>query len=545
MIKFQAHRGVSTENPENTMPAFLAAIDQGYDVIELDVDMTKDGRFVLLHDKEINRTARYVDGRTVTEPILISDITYEQAFAYDFGLWFAKKFKGTKLPLLEEVLQLVATGNEVQKEVQNAVQDKKLNRAKNADVKIKINNKYQQFDGAAKAAFFELLKPYQQIACLTCSSLEEVRTAAEYFNEMHIHYDGPVSEDSLQALSKLLPKERLTVWIPLENTATSGVTVPFADDSLAALVKRYARLGLWRLSDYKELGIAEKMGAEIIETNGRLKPERNVGLTADLHTHSESSHDSVCKIEDMCLAQIEQGTDIMAVTDHCDIFSFENYDIYTPIKAAYDTVMELRGKYEGKIRLLSGVEIGEGAWFPEETRKLLNLVPYDVIIGSSHCVKHGDITRAYSGLKFTEGIDVAAYFDDYLDELLAMLDVVDFDILAHLTCPLRYITGRQKIAVDLSPYKEKITEILRRIIQSGIALEVNTSSYGLMGEFMPGREILQQYYEMGGYLITLGSDAHVTKDAAQYLDEAKALLREIGFKHIFYYENRCAHQITI
>ena len=62
---------------------------------------------------------------------------------------------------------------------------------------------------------------------------------------------------------------------------------------------------------------------------------------------------------------------------------------------------------------------------------------------------------------------------------------------------------------------------------------------------MPGREILQKYYDMGGYLITLGSDAHVTKDAAQYLDEAKALLREIGFKHVFYYENRSAYQITI
>ena len=148
-------------------------------------------------------------------------------------------------------------------------------------------------------------------------------------------------------------------------------------------------------------------------------------------------------------------------------------------------------------------------------------------------------------LFIAEDIDPASYFDDYLDELLVMLDVVDFDILAHLTCPLRYITGRQKITVDLKPYEEKITKILERIIQSGIALEVNTSSYGLMGEFMPGREILQQYYDMGGYLIILGSDAHVTKDAAQYLDEAKALLKEIGFKHIFYYENRCAHQITI
>ena len=524
MIKFQAHRGVSTENPENTMPAFRAAVNQGYDVIELDVDVTMDGRFVLLHDSELNRTARKPDGSELAESVRISDITYEQALEYDYGCWFAKKFKGTKIPLLEEVLQFAAE----------------------AGIKIKIDNKYQRFSAEQKEALFALLKSYQEVAGLTCSSLEEIEDAAVCLSQMHFHYDGPVSAEILNALAQILPKDRLTVWLPIQNTATSWVKVPYADEQLAAMVKKHAGLGVWLLLDYQELEIAEKLGAEIIETNGRLKPEKNRGLTADLHTHSESSHDSVCKIEDMCLAQMEKATDIMAVTDHCDIFSFNKYDIYTPIKAAYDTVIELRGKYEGKIRLLSGVEIGEGAWFPEETKKLMDLVPYDVIIGSSHCVKHKEITKAYSGIQFiAEDIDPASYFDDYLDELLVMLDVVDFDILAHLTCPLRYITGRQKITVDLKPYEEKITEILRRIIKRGIALEVNTSSYSLMGEFMPGREILQQYYDMGGYLITLGSDAHVTKDAAQYLDEAKALLKEIGFKHIFYYENRCAHQITI
>ena len=107
MIKFQAHRGVSTENPENTMPAFRAAVGQGYDVIELDVDVTKDGKFILLHDSELNRTARKPDGSELAESVRISDITYEQACEYDYGSWFAKKFKGTKIPLLEEVRQML------------------------------------------------------------------------------------------------------------------------------------------------------------------------------------------------------------------------------------------------------------------------------------------------------------------------------------------------------------------------------------------------------------------------------------------------------
>ena len=89
---FQAHKGVSTEYPENTMPAFIAAVEQGYKIIELDVAVTKDLKFVLLHDNTINRTARYENGDVIFDTVKISDITYSQALQYDFGIWFSKKF---------------------------------------------------------------------------------------------------------------------------------------------------------------------------------------------------------------------------------------------------------------------------------------------------------------------------------------------------------------------------------------------------------------------------------------------------------------------
>ena len=70
---FQAHRGVSTENPENTMPAFESAVRQGYEIIELDVSVTKDLKFVLLHDDTLNRTGRDENGDSIPEPIKIFD----------------------------------------------------------------------------------------------------------------------------------------------------------------------------------------------------------------------------------------------------------------------------------------------------------------------------------------------------------------------------------------------------------------------------------------------------------------------------------------
>lgn len=263
-------------------------------------------------------------------------------------------------------------------------------------------------------------------------------------------------------------------------------------------------------------------------------------ITADMHTHSESSHDSVCLIEDMCLAQIEKGTNVMAVTDHADIFSYKDYDIYTPIKEAYETVQKLNEKYNDKMLLLSGVEISEGFWFPEYSAKMKELCNYDVIIGSVHCVKYKDLTIPYSKIDFSKFLEneVYEYLDAYFDDVLTILNVEEFDILAHLTCPLRYISGKYQIDIDLEHFKEKINKILDIIIEKEIALEVNTSGYSISNDFMPTKEIIKKYYDMGGKLITIGSDAHVTQNASVNFEKAIEFIKETGFENLYYYKDR-------
>ena len=247
---FQAHRGVSAENPENTMPAFVAAAQQGYRIIELDVEVTKDLQFVLLHDRTLNRTARLENGTPLAHTVTICDITYEEALQYDVGLWFSPKFKGTRLPLLADVLRF----------------------AQQNGLKLKIDHKYQKFTQEQKTALFALLKPYADVACLTCSNMDELESAHRIFPEMHFHYDGAVTAENLEQLRAFLPKEQLTVWLPHKNPSTAWVKIAFANASLAALVKQYASLGMWLLSEPSQLAEAEALGADIIETNGRLKP---------------------------------------------------------------------------------------------------------------------------------------------------------------------------------------------------------------------------------------------------------------------------------
>ena len=128
MIKLQAHRGVSTEAPENTLSSIELAAAQGYAIAEVDVSVTKDGTLVLLHDDTLNRTARRADGSAIEEPLPLAQLTYEEALAYDFGGWFSKKYEGTSIPLFEDILKF----------------------ARAAGIKLKIDNKYQRFASAEK-----------------------------------------------------------------------------------------------------------------------------------------------------------------------------------------------------------------------------------------------------------------------------------------------------------------------------------------------------------------------------------------------------------
>lgn len=279
----------------------------------------------------------------------------------------------------------------------------------------------------------------------------------------------------------------------------------------------------------------------------RIIKEFNKRKIADMHTHSCNSHDSECEIEDMLRTQLEKGTGIFAVTDHFDTHRYAECDIFTPIEKSFQRVAELNLEYEGECLVLAGVEIGEGFWSFEAYNQIINLLPYDVVIGSVHVVRHEELSEPYSQIDFSRyGTDtIYEFLDKYFDDVLALLEKEEFDILAHLTCPVRYITGKYKIPVDMSVYEAKINKILEIIIERNIALEVNTSAYDLIGDFMPSSDILKKYYDMGGYLVTLGSDAHVSENASKDFDKAIDTLKEIGFSNIYYYIKRKAYKTEI
>ena len=102
VIRYVAHRGYHVQAPENTMPAFAAAEEAGYQFLESDVHFTKDGVAVLCHDSTINATARNADGSKIVGVKSIQLMTYEELLQYDFGIAAGEAYRGTRIPTFRE-----------------------------------------------------------------------------------------------------------------------------------------------------------------------------------------------------------------------------------------------------------------------------------------------------------------------------------------------------------------------------------------------------------------------------------------------------------
>lgn len=248
---FQAHRGVSTQFPENTMPAFEAACAQGYQVIEMDPAFTADGQCVTFHDKKINRTCRTDRGELIPEEQLVAEMTYDQLLKLDAGLFMGEQFRGTRVPMLRQVLEFAAEKG----------------------LLAKLDNKFERFTPEQQEAFFQIVEASGASVAFTCKFPETIAPVAARFPKAQIHYDGAVTEETILQVKALLKENPLTVWLPLPSPLTDWVTVPMASEDLCKMVKKHAKLGLWILEAQEQLQQAKELGADIIETTGAIKPE--------------------------------------------------------------------------------------------------------------------------------------------------------------------------------------------------------------------------------------------------------------------------------
>lgn len=260
-------------------------------------------------------------------------------------------------------------------------------------------------------------------------------------------------------------------------------------------------------------------------------------IKCDMHTHTDNSADCNELMENTVKSAIEKGIEVLAFTDHCDLTYFDIRDNDKSIGEAFKQAENLREKYKEKIKILSGIELGEYVYNKDLGDYMLKSFDYDVVIASIH-VRRDNTVFSLTDYSKEKEEDINELLEEYFEDLCELAKVMDYDILAHLTIPYRYINGKFKRGFDSREFDEIITEILKTVIKREKALEINTSGVDYYGMLFPDEWIVKKYYDLGGRIITLGADAHVAEHVGLNFDKVEEYLKQVGFTGYYYYEKR-------
>ena len=263
----------------------------------------------------------------------------------------------------------------------------------------------------------------------------------------------------------------------------------------------------------------------------------------DLHTHTTCSHDGKQDPDTLCRTAVSLQMAGVAVTDHADLPYLSRPGALQRLADSFAEADRCAKRYVGQLEVLRGVELGEECWAREAADTVRALGQYDIILASVHGYMRDGKCIYYA----QEPFDAAHYSDAaltdflrrYFDDMAENAATADYDVLAHLTCPVRYIEGKWHRAVRLDGFADVIDDILRTVIRRDKTLEVNTSGMATdWGCRMPQEELLRRYYALGGHRVCMGSDAHVSERLGVGLPATAALLQRIGFAGQTVYRRR-------
>lgn len=263
----------------------------------------------------------------------------------------------------------------------------------------------------------------------------------------------------------------------------------------------------------------------------------------DYHLHSHFSGDSDTPPEEMINQAVLLGMKTMCFTDHYDLDYPDEPDLFLfDIEKYFKEMQQLKERYRSRIQVCIGVELGLQKHLQKECTQVVAQYPFDFIIGSSHVVNHKDpyYPAYFEGRKEEECY--REYFQSILDNLASFQD---FDVYGHIDYIVRYGPDKNKF-YSYQKYQDILDEILKTCIRKQIGLELNTGglAYGL-GHPNPHPDILQRYRELGGEIITVGSDAHTPQRLAYEFKKAADILSYCGFQYYTIFKERKPEFIKI
>lgn len=248
----------------------------------------------------------------------------------------------------------------------------------------------------------------------------------------------------------------------------------------------------------------------------------------DYHMHSNFSNDSIASMEDMINKSIELGVREICFTDHMDFDVDTDYGPIIDLNNYFNKLELLKNKYQDKIIIKKGLELGLQKQIVNQCSEVVKSNLFDFIICSIHSIEKKDL---YFGHFFKDKTQHEAY-EKYYNELYTVVkNYKDYSVLGHLDLIKRY--GDYDKLLDDKLFSDIIETILKQVIYDGKGIELNTSCYRYnLPDLTPSRYILNMYKELGGEIITTGSDSHTPSQIAFKFDYIYYYLKEIGFKYV-------------
>lgn len=252
----------------------------------------------------------------------------------------------------------------------------------------------------------------------------------------------------------------------------------------------------------------------------------------DYHLHTRLSYDGEGDPMAMIRKAKELGLKEICFTEHVD---FDPGAV--PVKMDFD-VQEYWDVYEHLdvegIKVRRGMEFGIMKDNHADFDAALKRYPFDFVIGSMHFVDGLDIYEP----PFWASISPKEAEQRYFDQLLECVRAHDqFDVLGHITYIGKLAANPYRRPIAYADYKDHLDEILRILVSRGKGIEINTSGVDRCGDYLPGVDYLRRFKELGGEIVTVGSDAHDESRVGQYCKEACCAVADV-FGYVCTFENR-------
>lgn len=264
----------------------------------------------------------------------------------------------------------------------------------------------------------------------------------------------------------------------------------------------------------------------------------------DSHTHSENSPDGNHSVMCLCERAIEMGLKGIIITDHMESNDYIKENFLARMEQSIFDTQKAKAVLGERIIINQGIELGQPLCDPQAAETVLALTKYDYVIGSVHLPVG---KQDYYYWDFDDpAISIHETVTEYFEQLIETARWGRFDCLGHMTYLIRYIWGRSRIPVDFTNYSDYIDTLFKVLIEGGRGIEVNTSGLRqYLGEALPSLKWVKRYRELGGEIVTIGSDAHYAEDLGAGGDYAMDLLKEAGFRYFAFYKERTPRMMRL